>query len=88
MKIGKISMKVRKFSTPIDNNIYRFRTVVETEECVGDTIHSRMIRQELMRYIYEDPNFSQCGGRDFQKAKIWHDGNKWLAEFEATGPSS
>lgn len=78
-------MNIRRYKSPIGDNLFRFRTVVETEECVAGTIYSRMIRQELIRYIYEDPSFSQCGGNDFQKAKFWHDGSKWLAEFEAVG---
>lgn len=84
-KIGKAHMKIKKYESPIGDNKYRFRTVVETEECAAGTIHSRIIRQELIRYVYEDPYFSQCGGLDFQKAHIWHDGSKWMAEFEASG---
>jgi len=81
-------MNVQRFKTPVGEMLVRHRTVVETDECIKGTIQSRMVRQELLRYVADDPFFSQCGGLDFEKARIWHDGQKWVAEFEGVVPKS
>lgn len=76
-------MKVSRTKIPVGTSEDRYRTVVETDLCTLNTLQSRVVRHELLRYIADDPSFSQCGGFDFQKAKIYHDGTKWIAEFEA-----
>lgn len=76
-------MNVQRFKTQVGQEYFRHRTVVETDPCVKGTLESRMIRHELLKYIAEDPFFSQCGGVDFEKCRIWHDGTRWTAEFEA-----
>lgn len=75
---------INKFKTPVGQDEIRHRTVIETEPCAIGTLHSRILRQELLRYMADDPFFTQCGGVDFQKQRLWHDGMKWIAEFEAT----
>lgn len=79
-------MQVSRFKSPFGEGLERHRVVVETEPCQKGTMHSRIVRQELLRYMSEDPFFSQCGGVDFHKARIWHDETRWFAEFEAIVP--
>lgn len=79
-------MNVNRFKAAFSAELVRHRTVVETESCTIGTLHSRLVRHELLKYIAEDPFFSQCGGVDFEKARIWHNGTGWVAEFEAVTP--
>lgn len=76
-------MNVKRFKSAFGSEELRHRTIIETDNCAPGTLHSRMLRQELLRYIADDPSFSHCGGVDFQKAKIEHNGSRWVAEFEA-----
>lgn len=79
-------MNVSRYKSPFGEGLERHRVVVETQQCVKGTMDSRIVRHELLRYIADDPFFSQCGGVDFHKCRIWHDENKWIAEFEAIVP--
>jgi hypothetical protein len=76
-------LTVNRFKAPVGPTEVRHRLVVETEPCLKGTLHSRMIRQELLRYVADDPFFSQCGGIDFEQAKLRHDGTRWVMEFES-----
>lgn len=76
-------MNVYRTKVPFGRDETRHRTVVETDPCIHGTVHARMVRQELLGYIAQDPNFSQCGGYDFQTMKMFHDGTKYVVEFEA-----
>ena len=76
-------LKVNRFKTPMSQHDEKHRVVIETDSCVRGTLDSRMVRTELLRYLYEDPMFSQCGGVDFHSLKLHHDGTCWRAECEA-----
>lgn len=79
-------LQKKTLKTPYGENELRYRLIVETDNCVRDTLHSRLVRQELLGYIANDPFFSQCGGWDFHKMSMRHDGEKWVVEFEAIVP--
>lgn len=76
-------MNVKRFKSANGPDVMRHRTVIESDECVPGTLHSRLLRQEILRVVADDPSFTQCGGVDFQKARIEHNGSRWVAEFEA-----
>lgn len=79
----KDPLNVSRYKSPAGEGQTRFRLVVETDPCHKGTMQSRIIRQELLRYMADDPAFSLVGGVDFHKCRIYHDDTKWVAEFES-----
>ena len=76
-------LKINRYETPFMADEKKFRVTVETDSCIRGTQESRLIRQELLGYIAQDPLFSNCGGVDFHSMKLSHNGTSWFAEFEA-----
>ena len=80
-------MKRNVFEIKSKNSILH-RTIVESEACeIGDQ-KSLFIKFEILGYIAQDPMFSACGGIDFQKMEMYHDGEKWIVEFETMVPTT
>jgi hypothetical protein len=42
---------------------------------------------ELLKLVASDPSLSACGYSNFQTLRMYHDGAKWIMEFEAVTPA-
>lgn len=62
----------------------RVRVQITTERCDEKGSHSMKVRGLLLTTIAEVPDFTKCGYETFQKLRIFHDGDQWIAELEAT----
>ncbi|WNM70280.1 hypothetical protein [Myxococcus phage Mx1] len=76
-------MKRTYTKVPFSQEEVRHRVVVESDECIANTQHSRFIQFELLQGVASDPALTACGPSVFQTMKMYHDGSKWVVECEA-----
>lgn len=69
--------------TPHGPDETKWRVIVESDECVPGTLHSRQLQFEMLKNFAEQPMITALGYSMFQKMRMTHDGSKWVAEFEA-----
>jgi hypothetical protein len=70
-------------SVPIGTTQKRNKTKIESDECVVGTQEARFAQFDLLQRLAEQPDLSSCGGVDFQKISMYHNGKSWIVECEA-----
>lgn len=76
-------MKRTTSAVPIGTTQKRYKTKLESDECTVGTLESRLAQFDLLQRISGQPDLSACGGVDFQRMTMIHNGHCWIAEFEA-----
>lgn len=66
----------------------RYRTTLESDDCIEKTPESVFFQFELLRMIGTDPSLTACGLSHFQSLKMWHNGERWIIEVEAVEKSN
>ena len=61
----------------------RYRVVITGEECIPETMESRVRQEIFMRELADTPALLHCGYHVFQKLIVKHNGICWQAEAEA-----
>lgn len=78
----------------IANRIYKKLNVGEDQErhvvrlesmlCAPNGVESYVLRGEMIRQIVATPEALNCGPVPFQKMAMFHDGQCWVIEVQAT----
>jgi hypothetical protein len=70
-------------SVPIGTTRKRNKTKIESDSCTIGTQEARFAQFDLLKLLAEQPDLSACGGVDFQRMIMFHNGNCWVVELEA-----
>lgn len=63
----------------------RYIVRIEDVPSASKTQEARMRQYDLLKTLTSTPGLLDCGNLAFQSLKMWHDGEKWIIEMEATG---
>lgn len=69
---------------PIGENRVRFKTVIRDIPTAKGSEDARMRQYQFLRELGDSFSVLACGMQMFESLKIYHDGNSWVAEAEAT----
>jgi len=80
-------MKRKSLKIKIGENKYRHRSIIEDEPST-EYSESSIYRQRLfLKSLTDTPDLLLCGLVPFQRFKMYHNGDCWVAELEAEGDS-
>ena len=77
-------MKRTVTETKVGETQIRYRTRIEDDESMKGSDEARMRQYLFMREIVDNWTLLTCGLQMFQSLRIFHSGNCWVAEAEAT----
>lgn len=69
----------------INDSESRYVVRIEDEPSVPKTMGARLRQYELLKTLTSTPGLMDCGNLPYQSMRMWHDGEKWIIEMEATG---
>lgn len=72
-------------STNLGGGQTRYTTRLEGDDCALGTQEYKFLQWELLRQIVDQPDLVQCGFLPYEKLKVFHTGQHWVAEAEAVG---
>ena len=65
-------------------NKIRYRAIIESNECPERGPHSLLERSALLTAVVDNPSLLDCGPLVFDTMKMYHNGQVWIIEVEAT----
>lgn len=69
---------------PLSETSTLVRVFLTGDKCEMGSTEARVEQFRLLQNIASTPDLSACDLSAFQKMRMYHDGNNWVAEFEAT----
>lgn len=74
--------KIRKVD--LGEGEFRYYVVIQGRETAPNDRFGLFEKFELLQEVARDPTLTHCAGHDWEKLRMWHDGDRWTIECEVT----
>jgi hypothetical protein len=77
-------MKRTTTKAPLGKDEAKVTVRIESEPCERNSVEARREATELLRALVSNPELLSCGYSPFQTLAMFHDGERWIVELQAT----
>jgi hypothetical protein len=70
---------------PIDGTLFRYQVTFTSDPVAEGTHHYKLVQHQMLLDLLETPGMLECGLEPFETLRMYHDGERWVVEMEATG---
>jgi hypothetical protein len=77
-----ITKKIRKVD--LGEGAFRHIVVLQGRDTAPDDQFGIYEKFQLLQEVGRDPALTHCAGHNWDKLRMWHDGDKWTIECEVT----